>query len=383
MLFVDVDRFKHINDSLGHAIGDELLLSIAGRLVAGVRGSDTVCRQGGDEFVILLSTIARAEDAALSAGKILTALGMPHRIKNHDLQITVSMGIGVYPDDGPDAETLVKNADIAMLNAKESGRNNYQFFKPDMNEHALERQSLESGLRHALERGEFVLHYQPKMNFETETVTGAEALIRWRQPGRGLVLPEKFISIAEQCGYIVPIGRWVLREACRQSRIWLNAGAAPLPVAINVSAVELRSKGFVQGVRAVLEEAGLDPRYIEFELTETALMQDPTSTITVLNEIKALGVQITLDDFGTGYSSLSYLKRFPIDALKIDRSFVQRRVHERRRRQHCQRGDQYGQKLRSKNHRGGRGDERAIPETSSPTMRRGTRPLFLGAGCGR
>jgi diguanylate cyclase (GGDEF)-like protein/PAS domain S-box-containing protein len=322
VLFVDVDRFKHINDSLGHAIGDELLLSIAGRLVASVRGSDTVCRQGGDEFVILLSTIAHAEDAALSANKILTALGMPHRIKNHDLQITVSMGIGVYPDDGTDAETLVKNADIAMLNAKESGRNNYQFFKPNMNEHALERQSLESGLRHALERREFVLHYQPKMNFETETVTGAEALIRWRQPGRGLVLPEKFIPIAEQCGYIVPIGRWVLREACRQSRIWLNAGAAPLPVAINVSAVELRSKGFVQGVRAVLEEAGMDPQYLEFELTETALMQDPTSTITVLNEIKALGVQITLDDFGTGYSSLSYLKRFPIDALKIDRSFV-------------------------------------------------------------
>jgi diguanylate cyclase (GGDEF)-like protein/PAS domain S-box-containing protein len=322
VLFVDVDRFKHINDSLGHAIGDELLLSIAGRLVAGVRGSDTVCRQGGDEFVILLSTIAHAEDAALSANKILTALGMPHRINNYDLQITVSMGIGVYPDDGTDAETLVKNADIAMLNAKESGRNNYQFFKPNMNEHALERQSLESGLRHALERREFVLHYQPKMNFETESVTGAEALIRWRQPGRGLVLPEKFIPIAEQCGYIVPIGRWVLREACRQSRIWLNAGAAPLPVAINVSAVELRSKGFVQGVRAVLEEAGMDPRYLEFELTETALMQDPTSTITVLNEIKALGVQITLDDFGTGYSSLSYLKRFPIDALKIDRSFV-------------------------------------------------------------
>jgi diguanylate cyclase len=211
VLFIDVDRFKHINDSLGHAIGDELLLSIAGRLVAAVRGSDTVCRPGGDEFVILLSTIAHAEDAALSANKILTALGMPHRIKNHDLQITVSMGIGVYPDDGTDAETLVKNADTAMLNAKESGRNNYQFFKPNMNEHALERQSLESGLRHALERREFILHYQPKMNFETETVTGAEALIRWRQPGRGLVLPEKFIPIAEQCGYIVPIGRWVLR----------------------------------------------------------------------------------------------------------------------------------------------------------------------------
>lgn len=322
VLFVDVDRFKHINDSLGHPIGDQLLLSVAGRLVTSVRGSDTVSRQGGDEFVILLSTIAHAEDAAFSANKILTALGMPHRIEEHDLQITVSMGIGVYPDDGTDAETLVKNADIAMLNAKNNGRNNYQFFKPDMNEHALERQSLESGLRHALDRREFVLYFQPKMDLETEVITGAEALIRWRQPGQGIVLPDKFIPIAEQCGYIVPIGRWVLREACRQTQSWLDADLAPMPVAINISAVELRSKDFVQGVRAVLNETGLDARYLEFELTETALMQDPQSTIAVLRELKDMGVRLTLDDFGTGYSSLSYLKRFPIDALKIDKSFV-------------------------------------------------------------
>jgi diguanylate cyclase (GGDEF)-like protein/PAS domain S-box-containing protein len=322
VLFVDVDRFKHINDSLGHAIGDQLLLSVAGRLVASVRGSDTVSRQGGDEFVILLSSITHAEDAALSANKILTALGMPHHVRDHDLQITASMGIGVYPDDGTDAETLVKNADIAMLNAKDNGRNNYQFFKPDMNEHAMERQSLESGLRHALERREFELYFQPKMDFETETITGAEALIRWRQPGRGIVLPEKFIPIAEQCGYIVPIGRWVLREACRQTQSWLDADLVPMSVAINISAVELRSKDFVQGVRAVLHETGLDARYLEFELTETALMQDPASTIAVLRMLKDIGVRLTLDDFGTGYSSLSYLKRFPIDALKIDKSFV-------------------------------------------------------------
>jgi diguanylate cyclase (GGDEF)-like protein/PAS domain S-box-containing protein len=322
VLFVDVDRFKHINDSLGHAIGDELLLSVAERLAASVRGSDTVSRQGGDEFVILLSTVAQAEDAALSADKILAALGAPHHVKGHDLQITASIGIGVYPDDGTDAETLVKNADIAMLNAKDNGRNNYQFFKPDMNEHALERQSLEGGLRHALERREFVLSYQPKMDLETETITGAEALIRWQQPGSGIVLPEKFIPVAEQCGYIVPIGRWVLREACRQTQSWLAADLAPLPVAINISAVELRSKDFVQGVRAVLEETGLDPRYLEFELTETALMQDPKSTIAVLKSLRDMGVRLTLDDFGTGYSSLSYLKRFPIDALKIDKSFV-------------------------------------------------------------
>jgi diguanylate cyclase (GGDEF)-like protein/PAS domain S-box-containing protein len=322
VLFVDIDRFKHINDSLGHAIGDELLQSVADRLVASVRGSDTVSRQGGDEFVILLSSIARAEDAALSANKILAALGMPHHVEEHDLQITVSMGIGIYPEDGTDAETLVKNADIAMLTAKNNGRNYYQFFKPDMNVHALERQSLESGLRHALDRREFELYFQPKMDFETEAITGAEALIRWRQPGQGIVLPEKFISIAEQCGYIVPIGRWVLREACRQTRSWLDADLVPMSVAINISAVELRSKDFVQGVRAVLRETGLDARYLEFELTETALMQDPASTIAVLHTLKDMGVRLTLDDFGTGYSSLSYLKRFPIDALKIDKSFV-------------------------------------------------------------
>jgi EAL domain-containing protein (putative c-di-GMP-specific phosphodiesterase class I) len=232
------------------------------------------------------------------------------------------MGIGIYPEDGTDAETLVKNADIAMLNAKNNGRNNYQFFKPDMNEHALERQSLESGLRHALDRREFELYFQPKMDLETEAITGAEALIRWRQPEQGIVLPEKFIPIAEQCGYIVPIGRWVLREACRQTKSWLDADLAPMSVAINISAVELRSKGFVQGVRAVLHETGLDARFLEFELTETALMQDPKSTIAVLHALKDMGVRLTLDDFGTGYSSLSYLKRFPIDALKIDKSFV-------------------------------------------------------------
>jgi len=322
VLFVDVDRFKHINDFLGHAIGDELLRSIAGRLVASVRGSDTVSRQGGDEFVILLSAIAHAEDAGRSATKLLTALGWPYRIEQHDLQITASAGISIYPDDGTDAEALVKNADVAMLTAKDNGRNNYQFFKADMNEHALERQFLESGLRQALDRREFVLHYQPKLDLETDAITGVEALIRWLQPGPQMVLPDKFIPIAEQCGYIVPIGRWVLREACRQSRSWLQADLAPLPVAINISAVELRSKDFVEGVRAVLQETGMDVRYLEFELTETALMQDPQSTIAVLHTLKDMGVRLTLDDFGTGYSSLSYLKRFPIDALKIDRSFV-------------------------------------------------------------
>jgi diguanylate cyclase len=209
-----------------------------------------------------------------------------------------------------------------MLNAKDNGRNNYQFFKPTMNERALERQSIEGGLRHALDRGEFVLHYQPKMDLMAETLTGAEALIRWRPPAQGMVFPQDFIPIAEQCGYIVPIGRWVLREACRQRRSWLDANLAPIPIAINVSAVELRSNDFVGHVRAILQETGLEPTYLEFELTETAFIQDPQSTIAVLRALKDMGIRLTLDDFGTGYSRLTYLKRFPIDALKIDRSFV-------------------------------------------------------------
>jgi diguanylate cyclase (GGDEF)-like protein/PAS domain S-box-containing protein len=322
ILFVDVDRFKHVNDSLGHLIGDKLLLSIAQRLVAGVRGSDTISRQGGDEFVILLSSVAHAADAALSAQKILSVAQMPYRVDQHDLQVTLSVGISIYPGDGADAETLVKNADIAMLSAKDNGRNNYQFFRPAMNERALERQSIEGSLRHALDRSEFVLHYQPKLDLAKETLSGAEALIRWHQPESGYLLPKDFIPIAEQCGYIVPIGRWVLREACRQRRSWNENNLTRVPVAVNISAVELRSNNFVDHVRVILEETGLEPHYLEFELTETAFMQDPQSTIAVLRALKDLGIRLTLDDFGTGYSSLSYLKRFPIDALKIDKSFV-------------------------------------------------------------
>jgi diguanylate cyclase len=322
VLFLDIDRFKHVNDSLGRLIGDKLLLSIAACLVASVRNSDTVSRQGGDEFVVLLSSIAHAEDAARSVQRILTRAGLPHNVEQHSVQITLSAGIAIYPDDASDAETLVKNADIAMLTAKDNGRNTFQFFKPSMNERALERQSLESGLRHALDRSEFVLHYQPKLDLVTETLTGAEALIRWLKPTEGILSPKDFIPIAEQSGYIVPIGRWVLREACLQRQRWLDAKLAPIPVAINISAVELRSKNFVEHVRAILEETGLEPGYLELELTETALMQDHQATIAVLRALKDMGIRLTLDDFGTGYSSLSYLKRFPIDALKIDKSFV-------------------------------------------------------------
>jgi diguanylate cyclase (GGDEF)-like protein/PAS domain S-box-containing protein len=322
VLFLDIDRFKHINDSLGHAVGDRLLQAVAQRLLASVRSSDTVSRHGGDEFVILLSEVAHARDAAVSADKMLLALSAPYHIDQHDLHVTVSIGIVTYPDDGTDAETLMQNADFAMYDAKESGRNNCRFFKPDMNVRAVERQFVEDGLHRALERREFVLHYQPQMILETGAIVGVEALIRWRHPQRGLVPPAHFIPIAEECGIIVPIGRWVLREACIQARAWQYAGLAPVRVAINISAVELRSMDFVAGVRAVLLETGLEPRYLELELTETFLMQDPKSTATVLHALKDMGVQLALDDFGTGYSSLSYLRRFPIDTLKIDRSFV-------------------------------------------------------------
>ncbi len=324
VIFLDLDRFKYINDSLGHAIGDELLQSVSKRLLANVRASDTVSRQGGDEFVILLSEITHLGDAATSARKILLSLNAPHSIRGQDLRIDGSIGISVYPEDGQDAETLIKNADTAMYHAKESGRNNFQFFKAEMNLKAVERQSLESSLRCALEREEFLLHYQPKVNLDTGEITGVEALIRWQQPDRGLLQPAQFVPIAEDCGLIVQIGRWVLREACRQARAWQKAGLPLLPIAVNVSAVEFRDEGFVGGVRAILSETGLEARYLELELTEGVLMEHAESTAAVLQELKTMGVHLAVDDFGTGYSSLSYLQQFPIDVLKIDQSFVHR-----------------------------------------------------------
>jgi diguanylate cyclase (GGDEF)-like protein/PAS domain S-box-containing protein len=322
VLFLDVDRFKYINDSLGHAIGDRLLKSVAQRLLACVRASDTVSRQGGDEFVIVLWEMSNVQDAAACADKILLSLEAPHRIDDHELHLTASIGIATYPDDGTDAQTLMKNADSAMYHAKDAGRSNYQFFKSDMNARAVERHSIENDLRHALERQEFVLHYQPKMNLETRAIIGVEALIRWSHPQRGFVPPAQFIPVAEECGLIVPIGRWVLREACRQARAWQDSGMRPLRIAVNVSLAELRAKDFISGVRAILTETGLQPHFLELELTETFLMQDSKSTGGVLKALKDIGVHLALDDFGTGYSSLSYLKRFPIDTLKIDRSFV-------------------------------------------------------------
>ncbi len=322
VLFLDLDGFKHINDSLGHPVGDLLLQSVAQRLKACVRSSDTVSRQGGDEFVVLLSEIEHAADAARSAEKMVVTLAAPHDVAGKELHISASIGISIYPEDGQDAETLIKCADTAMYHAKEKGRNNYQFFTGDMNIRAVERQYLEASLRRALERREFVLHYQPKIDLETRAITGVEALIRWRHPERGLIPPALFVPLAEDCGLIVPIGQWVLHEACRQAQAWIDAGLPPLPVAVNISAAEFQGRDFVEGVRATLARTQLDPRYLELELTESVLMQDAGTTAASLIALKALGLRLAIDDFGTGYSSLSYLRQFPIDTLKIDQSFV-------------------------------------------------------------
>lgn len=322
VLFLDLDNFKHINDSIGHEIGDRLLQSVSNVLTACVRGSDTVSRLGGDEFVVLVTEDKYAENAALTADKILAALTAPHSIAEHELHVTTSIGISVFPADGADAETLIRNADTAMYQAKKVGRNNYQFFENDMNVRAVERQVVESHLRHALMRQEFVLHYQPKVNLASGKMTGAEALLRWTHPEWGVVLPERFISIAEESGLIVAIGRWVLREACAQTRRWEDAGLAPASIAVNISALEFRHKDFVEGVRAILNETGLAPACLQLEITESVLMRDVDSSTAILHQLKAMGVQLAVDDFGTGYSSLSYLNRFPIDVLKIDRSFV-------------------------------------------------------------
>ncbi len=322
VLFLDLDGFKHINDSLGHPTGDKLLQSIAKRLVDCVRGSDTVSRQGGDEFVVLLTEVAQSEDAAITARRMLQTVAHAHSIDQHDLHVTTSIGVSVYPDDGIDAETLIKNADTAMYQAKENGRQSYQFFKPVMNVRAVERQSIEEGLRRALEREEFLVHYQPKVKLSTGQISGAEALIRWKHPVRGLVAPSDFIPIAEDCGLIVPIGNWVLREACKQACAWVKDGLPVITMAVNISAMEFCDEDFLDGVFRILQETSLDPKLLELELTESVLMKRAESTQSILKILRASGIQLAVDDFCTGYSSLSYLRKFPIDALKIDQSFI-------------------------------------------------------------
>jgi diguanylate cyclase (GGDEF)-like protein/PAS domain S-box-containing protein len=324
VLFLDLDGFKHINDSLGHSIGDKLLQSIGKRLVDCGRAADTVSRQGGDEFVVLLSEVQRSEDAAIAASRMLMAVAEAHSIDQHELHITTSIGVSVYPDDGEDAETLIKNADTAMYQAKENGRQGYQYFKPAMNARAVERQSIEASLRRALERNEFSLHYQPKIDFKTGAIAGAEALLRWTHHVRGAVSPVLFIPVAEECGLILPIGRWVLRRACEQAQAWVKAGLPAATMAVNVSAPEFRGESFLKQLSLILEETGLDPSLLELELTESVLMKHADSAASILKTLRSSGVQVAVDDFGTGYSSLSYLRKFPIDALKIDKSFVGR-----------------------------------------------------------
>jgi diguanylate cyclase (GGDEF)-like protein/PAS domain S-box-containing protein len=322
IMFVDIDHFKQINDSLGHGVGDTLLQSVARRLLSCVRRTDTVSRQGGDEFMVLLSQVEREEDAAFSAGKILRALAAPHTIDNKRVDISVSIGVSTYPTDGLNDEELMEKADVAMYEAKQQGRNNYRFFRQEMHDRLADRQALEADLRYALGRKEFLLHYQPKFDLQTGKITGMEALIRWIHPQRGLVTPAQFVPLAEECGLILSIGRWVLLEACTQARAWSDSDLGVVPVAVNVSAAEFGDKDFLSGVRAALIATGVEPANLELELTESVLMDDAESAVDKLRALKAIGVQLAIDDFGTGFSSFTYLRRFPVDTLKLDQSFV-------------------------------------------------------------
>ncbi len=322
LLFLDLDGFKHINDSLGHAVGDKLLQSVAKRLRDCIRTPDTVSRQGGDEFVVLLQDVHEPEDAAVAAIRILKAVAEVHSIDHHDLCVAASIGVSLYPEDGLDAETLIKNADTAMYQAKENEHHSYRFFTAAMNVRAVQRQSIEQDLRRALERHEFTLHYQPKISLKTDQITGAEALLRWTHPKRGLTPPSQFIPVAEVTGLILPIGSWVLREACRQARAWIVAGMHLATMAVNVSALQFRKEGFLEDLTAILAETGLDPHVLELEVTESVLMERIDHVTSILGTLRDRGVRVSVDDFGTGYSNLSYIRKLPLDSLKIDQMFV-------------------------------------------------------------
>lgn len=322
LLFFDLDRFKIINDSLGHSVGDLLLQDVAERLKSCAREEDTVARLGGDEFLIVLTHVNDIPGAAVSAERFMDAMTTRFVIQGHSLSIGCSLGISIFPEHGADSETLIKHADAAMYSAKEGGRNNFQFYTADMNAQAVERLTLENGLRLALDKKELFLVYQPQIDIATGKISELEALLRWQHPELGLVPPDKFIRIAENSGLIVPIGEWVLRTACSQARKWQDEGLPAVSIAINVSAVQFRQQGFCELIRKVLRETGLAPHYLELELTESLLLGDADVTLSVLQELKAMGLTLAIDDFGTGYSSFSYLKRFPVSKLKIDRSFV-------------------------------------------------------------
>ena len=328
VVFVDLDRFKFINDGLGHHVGDELLRAMAERLRSSVREGDTVARLGGDEFVLLINGQRDPDAVALVLERMLEAISQPWASPQGDFNVTCSMGVALYPDDGTNAETLLKHADQAMYRAKEKGRNNFQFFTAELNALITERVELENNLRRALERQQFSLHYQPRVDMRTRRITGAEALIRWHTSDQEATPPSRFIPVAEETGLIVPIGKWVLRAACAQNKAWQDAGLPPFVVSVNVSVRQFRQDNLVQTIAEVLRETGLEARYLEVELTESAVMHDADQFIAMLGQLNELGVQIALDDFGTGYSSLSYLKRFPVDRLKVDRSFVQDIDHD-------------------------------------------------------
>ena len=322
VLFLDLDRFKVFNDSLGHEFGDQLLKRVAERLKSCARAQDTVARIGGDEFIVALNPVKDMAAAGSAAKRIMKTLVRDFTIQGRSVNIGCSLGVSLFPEHGADWETLIKNADAAMYCAKEGGRNNFRFFTQEMHIQAMERSTIESNLRRALENQEFFLVYQPQMEIETGRITGVEALIRWQHPELGLVTPDKFIPIAENSGLILPIGEWVLRTACAQARQWQKQKLLEEPMAVNVSAVQFRQDGFVDLIRNVLQETGLPPQQLELELTEGQLLQDAELTFSVLQELKQMGLKLAIDDFGTGYSSLSYLRQFPVSKLKIDRSFV-------------------------------------------------------------
>ncbi|HKB83108.1 MAG TPA: EAL domain-containing protein, partial [Burkholderiales bacterium] len=323
VLFLDLDRFKNINDSLGHHIGDLLLKEVAARMASCIRKGDTLSRLGGDEFVVTLEGLAHAEDAAQVAMKIITALRRPLSVGGHTLNTSCSIGISIFPNDAEDSPELMKNADTAMYHAKEQGRNNFQFFSPEMNLRAVERHRLETELRLALEQGQFVLHYQPQADIRDGRLVGMEALIRWQHPQRGLVPPTSFIPVAEESGLIELIGRWALRTACEQIQRWQTTGLPIVKIAVNISARQFNEpKDFADDVTRLLNTVGLDPRYLELEMTESMLLKNVDENIAVLRKLGKLGTSLAVDDFGTGYSSLAYLKQLPIDTLKIDRTFV-------------------------------------------------------------
>ncbi|HSP13783.1 MAG TPA: EAL domain-containing protein [Thermoanaerobaculia bacterium] len=322
VFFLDLDRFKDINDSLGHTTGDTLLKAVAERVRRCVREGDTVARFGGDEFTLMIPKIENIEDAAKIAQKIIDTLKIPFLVNDRELFVTTSIGVSISPSDGTDPETLVRNADTAMYRAKDQGRDNYQLYAPAMNARALERLALENLLRKAVSQNELVLFYQPQIDANTRGIVGVEALIRWNHPELGLLSPAIFIGVAESSGLIVPIGEWILRTACRQIKVWQRKIDHDIIVAVNLSARQFQQPDLVDMIRSAIDEAGIKPSSLEVEITESNAMQNAENTMYILRELKTLGVRISMDDFGTGYSSLNYLKRFPIDTLKLDKSFV-------------------------------------------------------------